>query len=124
MSKTLRDQIFRALAATPAGLTTEELELQMGGAHQTISPRVNELARDGLVVNSGTHRRTRSNKKAIVWRLASEKGPAKALPMTWKTGFGKLLAVTLEVLEKETKGKKQRDYAVAVRSIVARVGAK
>lgn len=49
------------------GATTDEIEVALGGAHQTISPRVHELAKDGSIINSGSNRKTRAGRNAIVF---------------------------------------------------------
>lgn len=65
------DRIRSAYMQGHGGLTCDELESQMGGRHQTISPRVNELRDNGWIVDSGERRRTRSGRRAIVWRPTS-----------------------------------------------------
>lgn len=49
------------------GSTTEEIEHRLGGKHQTISPRVNELAETGWICESGRKRKNASGRMAIVW---------------------------------------------------------
>ena len=49
------------------GATTDELEKALHLSHQTCSPRVLELRKKGLVVDSGRRRLTRSMRKAVVW---------------------------------------------------------
>lgn len=48
--------------------TTEEVELRLELSHQTVSPRILELSRKGLIVSDG-QRKTRSGRNAQVWRL-------------------------------------------------------
>jgi predicted transcriptional regulator len=55
-------------AANEHGVTCDELEAISGLRHQTASARVNELAKVGSIVDSGTKRTTRSGRKATVWR--------------------------------------------------------
>jgi hypothetical protein len=63
----LRERVFVAIAdAGEGGYTTDELEALLGLAHQTCSPRVNELARRGRIRANGT-RKTRRGRAAIVW---------------------------------------------------------
>lgn len=50
--------------------TCDEIEQELGMSHQTISPRVHELAKLGLIVDSGARRKTRSGRTATIWRLA------------------------------------------------------
>jgi hypothetical protein len=52
------------------GCTDDEIEvLTQGRAHQSMSPRRNELVRQGLVCNSGRQRITRNGQMATVWVL-------------------------------------------------------
>jgi len=67
----MRERVFATIAEVGAeGCTTDELEVLLGLAHQTCSPRVNELAHLGRIRASGT-RRTRSGRAAKVWRIAA-----------------------------------------------------
>lgn len=49
------------------GTTNQEAEEALGMPAQTVSPRMGELRKEGLVVDSGEKRRTRSGRRAIVW---------------------------------------------------------
>ena len=49
------------------GMTCDELEVEMGGRHQTISARVRELSLAGLIADEGGRRKTRSGRKARVY---------------------------------------------------------
>jgi hypothetical protein len=60
--------MLSALRACPA--TADELERATGLAGNTVRPRLWELRRRELVVDSGLTRRTPSGRKAIVWRCA------------------------------------------------------
>ncbi|KAJ3082379.1 hypothetical protein HK102_001741 [Quaeritorhiza haematococci] len=53
------------------GTTNQEAEDALGMPAQTITPRMLELRREGLVVDSGEKRRTRSGRRAVVWIDAS-----------------------------------------------------
>jgi DNA-binding IclR family transcriptional regulator len=61
--------VLELLAATPGGLTDEEMQTRLGMNPSTQRPRRIELARRGLVVEGGT-RRTASGRMATVWRVA------------------------------------------------------
>ena len=49
--------------------TNEEISLDLNLPLQSVTGRVNDLARAGWVRDSGERRRNRSGRKAIVWRL-------------------------------------------------------
>lgn len=65
------------------GATADEVEAALCGRHQTISARVNELARAMAIVPLG-NRKTRSGRSAIVWVAATVAGeptnPQLAIP--------------------------------------------
>jgi hypothetical protein len=63
----LQRQVLELLAATPDGLTDEEMQTRLGMNPSTQRPRRIELARRGLVVEAGT-RRTASGRMATVWK--------------------------------------------------------
>jgi predicted transcriptional regulator len=63
----MRWKILAFLRATPA--TCDEVEERMALRHQTASARVHELARAGLIEPDG-ERRTRSGRRATVWKAA------------------------------------------------------
>lgn len=60
--------VHRACERHP-GLTCQEVETKTGLDHQTVSPRILELRRMGLIEDSGHRRKTRSGRNAIVWRV-------------------------------------------------------
>ena len=51
------------------GRTDEEIEDATGLKHQTASARRRELVLKGLVEHTGEYRRTRSGRRAKVWRV-------------------------------------------------------
>lgn len=53
------------------GWTCDEIEIQTGLSHQTCSPRVHELAKIGAIVDSGERRKTRTGRRATVWKLTN-----------------------------------------------------
>jgi hypothetical protein len=65
----MQRRVLELLAATPGGLTDEEMQRRLGMNPSTQRPRRIELARRGLVVECGT-RRTVSGRNASVWRVA------------------------------------------------------
>ena len=65
----MQRRVLELLAATPEGLTDEEMQLRLGMNPSTQRPRRIELMRMGLVQRAGT-RRTSSGRSADVWRVA------------------------------------------------------
>ena len=65
----LQRRVLELLAATPGGLTDEEMQTRLGMNPSTQRPRRIELERRGLVVEAGT-RKTASGRNASVWRVA------------------------------------------------------
>jgi hypothetical protein len=63
----LQRQVLELLAATPDGLTDEEMQRRLDMNPSTQRPRRIELARRGLVVECGT-RKTASGRMAVVWK--------------------------------------------------------
>jgi hypothetical protein len=60
--------VFRAISkAGHEGMTDDELEVQTGLIHQTVSARRNGLVQKKLVRDSGIRRETRTKRLAIVW---------------------------------------------------------
>lgn len=51
----------------PLGATSQEVEIALGIVAQTVTPRVLELRKMGLICHSGEFRPTRSGRKAQVW---------------------------------------------------------
>lgn len=69
---TLRGQILGLLRNYPPGFTCEELELALKLRHQTTSPRLWEMQRQGLVRQSDARRKTTSGRLAVVWVAEDE----------------------------------------------------
>jgi hypothetical protein len=65
----MQRRVLELLAATPGGLTDEEMQTRLGMNPSTQRPRRIELERRGLVVEAGT-RKTASGRNASVWRVA------------------------------------------------------
>ncbi len=65
----MREQVYRAIAGAPMGLTDEEIVMVTGLGPNTARPRRVELATAGRIVPAGT-RRTRSGRSAQVWAVA------------------------------------------------------
>jgi transcription initiation factor IIE alpha subunit len=65
----MQRRVLELLAATPEGLTDEEMQRRLRMNPSTQRPRRIELMRRGLVAEAGT-RRTASGRMAVVWRKA------------------------------------------------------
>lgn len=63
-------EVLTAMATFGDGHTDDELETITGFSHQSVSARRRELVLDGLVVDSGERRKTRSGRSAKVWVVA------------------------------------------------------
>jgi hypothetical protein len=76
-----RERVLAAIirAGIP-GMTTDEVEVALRGRHQTISARVNGLHNDGLIVDSGGRRPTRSGRQAVVYIGAEFAAPGFTAP--------------------------------------------
>lgn len=70
---TQREKVLSAIeGAGKKGMTDDEVEQALGMRHQTASARRRGLVIDGLVVDSGRTRKTRSGRAATVWVKAPE----------------------------------------------------
>lgn len=63
----LQAEVLAVVTASDRGATTDEIEVALGGRHQSVSPRVIELERAGLIHRNGEKRATRSGRKANVY---------------------------------------------------------
>ena len=66
---TLYDRVLNCIYDNGA-MTCDEVEVEIGGRHQSVSSRIRKGVQDGYLVNSGAKRRTRTGRKAIVWIIA------------------------------------------------------
>jgi transposase len=64
-----RELVFNTIKAA-GGLTSDELAQRLNLPAQSITARVNSLANDGLLFDTGQRRLTRYNRKAIVWGVS------------------------------------------------------
>lgn len=67
LAQRVNDEIFVTYKRGAVGLTCDQVEIALHGSHQSMSARVNELRDKGWIVDSGTKRKTRSGRLAIVW---------------------------------------------------------
>jgi transcription initiation factor IIE alpha subunit len=66
-----RQQVYATLYAH-GGLTAEQISIILGIEQNSTRPRLIELRREGLVVDSGRRRRTQSKRYAVVWTVAGQ----------------------------------------------------
>jgi predicted transcriptional regulator len=64
----MQRRVYEFLCRTPS--TDEEIADELAMNPSTVRPRRGELARRGLIVESGT-RRTASGRMAVIWRRAT-----------------------------------------------------
>ena len=65
-----RQQILDTIAAFAAGLTADEAAAEIGRTVLYTRPRVAELKRQGLIIDSGERRDNLSGRPAIVWIIS------------------------------------------------------
>lgn len=75
---TIRGMVYRAIVVA-RGMTCDEIEVGLKLRHQTASARIRDLARFGMIEDSGERRPTRSGRDAIVWRASAAALIAKPL---------------------------------------------
>lgn len=84
---TMTQKVIALLKEAPR--TCDEVQALLDGTHQSVSPVFTKLGKDGVIEDTGTTRLTRSNRPAVVWRIAGPKPledpptPAVPLPLTW-----------------------------------------
>jgi hypothetical protein len=68
-SGTQRAKVLEVIrGARQAGLTDQEIAVELGLVENSVRPRRLELADDGLIADSGERRETTGGNPAIVWR--------------------------------------------------------
>lgn len=70
MAKTLRDQVLRTIAASPHGLTADEVASKLNRSILSVRPRVSELHRQGEIRRTSIRGKNDSGMSASVWTLA------------------------------------------------------
>ena len=65
---TLYDKVLNCIYDN-GSMTCDEVEVEIGGRHQSVSSRIRKGVQDGYLVNSGAKRKTRTGRKAIVWMV-------------------------------------------------------
>jgi len=72
--RTLQARVLDLIAdAGDSGMTLDELCLRRDRQTQSVSPRINELARSGLIKRSGARRPTRTGSPAYAWVVTANK---------------------------------------------------
>ncbi len=66
----LRQDVYRAIAGAPDGLTADEAAKAVGASILAVRPRVSELVAEKSIVDAGMTRKNESNRNAKVWRAA------------------------------------------------------
>jgi len=65
---TIKRSIYELIVASgPRGMTSDEAQRAMNGSHQTFSARISDLAKDGLIIDSGIRRRTQAGSPAAAY---------------------------------------------------------
>ena len=63
-----RSRIFSLIFNAPGGKTCDEVEVDLNLRHQTASCSIRFLTQDGWLYDTGTRRKTRAGRQAIVWK--------------------------------------------------------
>jgi len=71
----LKALVLALLAATPAGLTADEIATRLGESVLAVRPRVSELFHAGLIDKTGDRRPNASGLGAHVWKRAAAGAP-------------------------------------------------
>lgn len=67
-----RAVIYRAIRdAGRLGMTCDEVEVALKLPHQSVSARIGELDKLGMICPTGTARYTRHYRRAVVWRVSN-----------------------------------------------------
>jgi hypothetical protein len=70
-------EIIRYLTLSARGATDEELQFDLDLKGSTQRPRRRELQQAGLIIDSGTTRKTESGRQAVVWVLKPDGGDGR-----------------------------------------------
>jgi DNA-binding transcriptional ArsR family regulator len=69
-----RLRVYAGIRQAYGGATCDELEVALDMRHQTASARITELRKDGLIVDTGLRRATRSGRSARVYEIVTAAG--------------------------------------------------
>lgn len=64
---TARMRIFDRIINSPNGATCDDLELRLGLSHQTVSAAIATMMKQGMIIDSGEKRKTRTGRTARVY---------------------------------------------------------
>lgn len=71
VANTLRSKVLAMIRASAVGFTADEVAAVLSEDILSVRPRCSELARDGVIHDSGERRRNKSGNNQIVWRSAA-----------------------------------------------------
>jgi len=71
MADRQRIKIFQALAAC-GPQTSDEIAIRVGLLTHQVIKRVSDLRNDGVIIDTGERKRTRTGRPAAVWKLKPE----------------------------------------------------
>jgi|GEM_PF-1964770 len=74
LAVTVRHEVWNSMRKHPEGSTADEIAFAIGRGILTVRPRVSELARAGILTDSGARRPNSTGRRAIVWVLADKEG--------------------------------------------------
>lgn len=69
------DQDILNVIHSRGNATCDEIEVETGYKHQTVSAQIRHMCEAGLVIPSDHFRPTRSGRRAIAWRLRPRRTP-------------------------------------------------
>jgi len=101
---TLYDRVLNCIYDN-GSMTCDEVEVEIGGRHQSVSSRIRKGVQDGYLVNSGAKRKTRTGRKAIVWIIADR-------PKPYPHGHSKLIAERFHEKLKEVLNARNSDQTI------------
>jgi hypothetical protein len=69
-ARPLKDRVLKEISsAGPTGLTADEASRRVHNSILSVRPRVAELKKSGVIVDSGRRRANSSGRRAIVWMV-------------------------------------------------------
>ena len=100
---TLYDRVLNCINDN-GSMTCDEVEVEIGGRHQSVSSRIRKGVQDGYLMNSGVKRKTRTGRKAIVWIITD-----KPIP---NSRYSKLVAERFHEKLKEVLNARNSDQTI------------
>ena len=73
-AKTLRDKVLQTIAATPAGITADEIATKLNKSPFSVRPRVSELRRLGEIRPADSRGKNESGMTASLWVVSPKLG--------------------------------------------------